>query len=104
MKIESPFPMKDCHPTINEITDAETVFLSRIEDLIPDVQRPEGDPLRISPELAVRLALSEVWRQARIFQRDRAPQIDARMRAKSAARRARVFTLEGGLIRLEGTR
>ena len=62
--------LKDCHPSIGEIEDAFRMFCQRLAQYQEDVHRPAGDVFHMSPETAVRLALAEVWRQARIFQRD----------------------------------
>jgi len=65
-------PMLDqFHPTIGEVSTAFEVFCRELNRWAVDVQRPEGDPLRTSPEHAIKLAAAKVWREARRFQWDK---------------------------------
>lgn len=60
MNLEKAF---DCHPSVLEVEAAAAAFLM-------EVSRYQGAD-NISRDTAIRCALAEVWRQGRIYERDR---------------------------------
>ena len=60
MNFEKAF---DCHPSVLEVQAAAGAFLM-------EMRRYQGAD-NISHDTAIRCALAEVWRQGRIYERDR---------------------------------
>lgn len=60
----------DLYPSVLEVEAARAVFVRGLLENEEDVRLPNDHPCHMSPYIALSCALSEVWRQGRIFQRD----------------------------------
>lgn len=54
-----------------EVQAAKAVFLKKLQQNRAYTRHQLGSPLYMSPKTAMACALAEVWRQGRIYQRDR---------------------------------
>ena len=69
VRVETKYPDFECWPSLYEVNQATKIFWQYIEKRIDDTRLPEEDICHMSEETRLECALSEVWRQGKIWRK-----------------------------------